>query len=85
MHATFGDTYGSTAIGFGIYRTPVATFQTNVIGTANVLQAAFECKSEPIVAVITSDKCYENLEKADAFNEGDRMGRLIPIRRQRLR
>ena len=60
------------------YRTPVATFQTNVIGTANVLQAAFECKSEPIVAVITSDKCYENLEKADAFNEGDRMGGADP-------
>jgi CDP-glucose 4,6-dehydratase len=56
------------------YREPVATFATNVMGTAHVLEAARRCDSLRAVVVATSDKCYENDETGRAFREGDPLG-----------
>lgn len=56
------------------YEIPLATLQTNIIGTANVLIAAHACEIQPLVAIITSDKCYENIETDIPYTETDRMG-----------
>lgn len=60
------------------YNHPLETFQTNIIGTANVLESARECKSVKAVVVITTDKCYENLEQKKGYIESDKMGGFDP-------
>jgi CDP-glucose 4,6-dehydratase len=52
------------------YTHPEKTFETNVMGTVNVLSAARESKVE-IVQVITTDKVYKNLNTGKRFNEDD--------------
>ena len=44
------------------YREPVATFETNVLGTAHVMEAALRTTSVRSVVIVTTDKCYENRE-----------------------
>ena len=56
------------------YKLPVETFSTNVMGTVHVLEAARQCGSVRSIAVITSDKCYENNEQAKSFKENDSLG-----------
>jgi CDP-glucose 4,6-dehydratase len=56
------------------YQEPRETFETNVMGTVNVLEAARACPSVHAVVIVTSDKCYENLETGRAFRETDPMG-----------
>jgi len=62
------------------YRDPVATFATNVMGTAHVLEAARRTASVRAVVVVTSDKCYANRDAPDAhsepegYREDDRLG-----------
>ncbi len=56
------------------YREPLETFSTNVMGTAKVLEAARQVPSVRAVVVVTSDKCYENLESRDGYREEDRLG-----------
>jgi len=56
------------------YSEPVNTYQTNVIGTLNILEAARKCKSVKAFVNITTDKCYENIEKDYAYKEDDKMG-----------
>jgi len=56
------------------YGEPLATFETNVMGTANVLEAARAAASVRAVVVVTSDKCYENREWEFAYRENDAMG-----------
>lgn len=55
------------------YREPVATFETNVMGTVNVLEAARACSAVEAVLVVTSDKVYENTVEVPA-REGDPLG-----------
>lgn len=52
---------------------PVATFASNVMGTAHLLQAL---RAQPLKAVltVTSDKVYANAETGRAFQEGDALG-----------
>jgi CDP-glucose 4,6-dehydratase len=60
------------------YSDPIGTFETNILGTANVLDAV---RSNPGIKgclCITSDKCYENQEKGLAFQEADPMGGADP-------
>lgn len=52
------------------YAHPERTFETNVMGTVNVLTAARENEVE-IVQVITTDKVYKNLNTGKRFNEDD--------------
>ncbi len=60
------------------YKDPVGTFQTNVMGTLNVLEAVREAveKGSPIRAVvnITTDKCYENQEWHWGYRENEPLG-----------
>ena len=56
------------------YEDPVLTYQTNVMGTVNVLEAARESRSVRAVVVITSDKCYENQNWYWGYRENDRLG-----------
>lgn len=56
------------------YAEPHETLETNVMGTVNVLEAARACPSVRAVVIITSDKCYQNLETGRPFRETDAMG-----------
>ena len=56
------------------YARPHETFETNVMGTVNVLEAARACDSVEAVIVVTSDKSYQNLETGRPFRESDAMG-----------
>src|SRR5579859_939595 len=56
------------------YRDPLATYATNVLGTAAVLDACRGRGSIRCVVVVTSDKVYENRGAGEPFEEGDRLG-----------
>lgn len=56
------------------YTDPLETYATNVLGTANVLEAARHCPAVRAVVVVTSDKCYEPQVPARAHREDDPMG-----------
>ncbi len=56
------------------YEEPLNTISTNVMGSA-VLLEALRCWNKPCkVVVITSDKCYENVEWIWGYKETDRLG-----------
>jgi CDP-glucose 4,6-dehydratase len=56
------------------YREPKATWDTNVSGTVNVLEAVRATPSVRACVVVTSDKCYENLEVPRGYRESDALG-----------
>lgn len=56
------------------YADPLTTYETNIMGTVNLLEAVRQTKSVKVVVNITSDKCYENNEWAWAYRENDPMG-----------
>ena len=56
------------------YAEPLETLQTNVLGTANLLEAVRGARFSCPVMVITSDKCYENREWDYAYREDDPLG-----------
>ena len=53
---------------------PLLTFEVNVMGTVNVLQAAHQTRSVSAVVCITSDKCYQNVEWSWGYRETDALG-----------
>jgi CDP-glucose 4,6-dehydratase len=60
------------------YHDPKATFDTNVMGSVNLLEAVRQCKSVRSLVYITSDKCYENLGWVWGYRENDRLGGYDP-------
>lgn len=56
------------------YAEPKYTFDVNVMGTANVLDAARLCPNLKYAVVATTDKVYENEEDGNAFKETDPLG-----------
>lgn len=56
------------------YRDPLATFATNTIGTAKVLEAARTTESVRAIVAVTTDKVYENREDGRAYREADALG-----------
>ena len=56
------------------YADPLGTYETNVMGTANVLEAVRNTPSVRAVVCVTTDKCYENLESGQAYRETDPLG-----------
>lgn len=56
------------------YEDPVNTYQTNVIGTLNVLECVRTCESVTSVVIITTDKVYENKEWEKPYMETDELG-----------
>ena len=60
------------------YREPALTFETNVLGTVNLLECARKAGSVKALVNVTTDKVYENAERGDLFSEGDRLGGADP-------
>jgi CDP-glucose 4,6-dehydratase len=60
------------------YRKPRETFETNVLGTVNLLEALVGYPKRCSVVVVTTDKCYENKEWLHAYREEDPMGGYDP-------
>ena len=60
------------------YLDPLETWSTNVIGTANLLEACRKAPSVRAVLVITTDKVYENREWHWGYREHDRLGGYDP-------
>jgi CDP-glucose 4,6-dehydratase len=56
------------------YDDPLGTFSTNVIGTANVLEACRRTPSVRAVVIVTTDKCYDNREWVWGYRETDALG-----------
>jgi len=56
------------------YSDPKNTFDTNVTGTVNVLEAVRHTPSVKSLVVITSDKCYKNKEWCWGYRENDELG-----------
>lgn len=56
------------------YSTPADTFETNVMGTVRLLDAVRSIARPCTVVVITSDKCYQNVEQVWGYREIDPMG-----------
>ena len=53
------------------YKSPRETFETNVIGTVNILDAAFKVDFVESVVVVTTDKVYRNNNSGSKFSELD--------------
>ena len=60
------------------YKEPRLTYETNVMGTLNLYEAARACESVRVVVSITTDKCYENREWVWGYRESDPMGGFDP-------
>ena len=60
------------------YDEPVDTWQTNVMGTINVMEAFRHCEAAKVAVMITTDKCYENREQNHAYTEDEPMGGYDP-------
>lgn len=56
------------------YAEPLLTYQTNVIGTLNVLEASRKCTNIKAFVNVTTDKCYENKEVDRGYTENEPMG-----------
>ncbi|MCG8307511.1 MAG: CDP-glucose 4,6-dehydratase [Cytophagales bacterium] len=60
------------------YIKPLETFQTNVMGTAHLLQAVKELELSTTIVTVTSDKAYENKEWLFGYREIDEFGGYDP-------
>lgn len=56
------------------YAEPLLTFHTNALGTAHVLEALRKLGKACVAVLITSDKCYDNVEWVWGYRETDRLG-----------
>jgi CDP-glucose 4,6-dehydratase len=56
------------------YIEPAATFETNVMGTVNLLEAMRAAPSVKAGVIVTSDKCYQNREWVWGYREDDVLG-----------
>lgn len=60
------------------YEIPVETYETNVMGSINIMEAARVTNSVKVVVMITTDKCYENKEQIWGYRENEPMGGYDP-------
>lgn len=60
------------------YEKPVETYETNVMGTINIMEAIRTTKSVRVAMMITTDKCYENKEQIWGYREDEPMGGYDP-------
>lgn len=56
------------------YSDPVETMSTNIIGTMNILEVLRKYERNCVAVMITSDKCYDNVEWLWGYRENDRVG-----------
>ena len=69
---------GAQALVRKSYSEPLETFETNTIGTANLLESVRNCPDVKVVVVMTSDKCYDNTHDEHPHAENDPMGGFDP-------
>jgi len=60
------------------YENPVSTFETNIIGTVNTLEACRHTPSVKQIVIVTTDKVYENKETRTGYRETDPLGGYDP-------
>ena len=60
------------------YEQPVETYETNIMGAVNLMEACRLTKSVKQIIIITSDKCYENREWIWGYRENDALGGYDP-------
>lgn len=60
------------------YDEPIETYETNVMGTVHLLEAARQTQSVKAIVNVTTDKCYENKEWHWGYRENDRLGGYDP-------
>lgn len=60
------------------YDIPVETYEVNVMGTINVMEAIRVTNSVKVAVMITTDKCYENKEQIWGYRESESMGGYDP-------
>ncbi len=60
------------------YEIPVETYEVNVMGTINVLEAIRKHKCTKVGIMVTTDKCYENKEQIWGYKETDALGGYDP-------
>jgi CDP-glucose 4,6-dehydratase len=60
------------------YKNPLETFNTNIIGTANILNACSTIINKCVVICVTTDKVYHNNEWEYPYRESDRLGGYDP-------
>ena len=60
------------------YQNPVSTFETNIIGTVNILEACRHTPSVKQIVIVTTDKVYENRETMTGYKETDPLGGYDP-------
>jgi len=56
------------------YKEPKRTWSSNLISTLNLLEILRKKKKNCLAVIITSDKCYLNIEKKGGYKENDRLG-----------
>ena len=56
------------------YKNPIDTFETNVMGTLNVIKASQLVRDLKAQLIITTDKVYKNINKASGYLETDALG-----------
>ncbi|MBX7148124.1 CDP-glucose 4,6-dehydratase [bacterium] len=56
------------------YQNPVETMTTNAMGTMNILEALRFAQKPCVAIMVTSDKCYDNLEWPWGYRETDALG-----------
>ena len=60
------------------YKEPLETYETNIMGTAKVLESARACENLKAIISVTTDKCYENKEWLWGYREDEPMGGFDP-------
>ena len=56
------------------YEDPIETYRVNVLGTSTVLDILKDSKSIQSIIVVTTDKCYGNIDQGVPFKESDKLG-----------
>ncbi len=56
------------------FRSPLKTWRTNLMGTANLIECSYKLDSLKAIVVVTTDKCYENQEWLYGYREIDKLG-----------
>lgn len=66
------------------YEQPVETYETNVMGTINIMEAIRAIKSVKVGVMVTTDKCYDNNEQLEGYVETDPFGGYDPYSSSRV-
>jgi CDP-glucose 4,6-dehydratase len=60
------------------YSNPVETYAVNVMGTVNLFEAVRQTSSVKAVLNVTTDKCYDNVERNEPYSENEALGGYDP-------